>query len=177
MSHSSYRIYLAYNYLGRLQQINKITRDFYDVVPHLYIDADHTRWYRMTSTSPGRAYTALWKAAPAHVTDYVTITELGARMRLFSDQWYVDSSEIDLAQARNLQHLVLTWPKALSLSMAAIVLAYMAFTLLYAGWTGHPMPPVQPLARFAAFTMLGLIGAEHLLAKLQRWMRDSLGVW
>jgi hypothetical protein len=177
MTTVSYRIYLAPNCLGRLQQINRSTRDFYDVLPHFYLDADHTRWYRVSSTSRGRTFTALWKAAPADITDYITVTELGARMRLFCNQWYVDSQDIDLSKAVNPRRLVLSWPKALALAMALLVFIYLAGITLYSIWTGQLVPPFQPLARFSAAAMLLLLSAEQLLGRLERWMQESLGVW
>jgi hypothetical protein len=82
-----------------------------------------------------------------------------------------------MGRAANLDRIVLTWPKALALGMALIVLCYFLVMTMYSQWTGHAIPAIQPLARFTALVMLLLLSVEFLLGRLHRWMQDTLGVW
>jgi hypothetical protein len=173
MTKAALRIYLSPDPHGRLQQTPDRTRDFYDVDPRQFLDARQTRWYRVTQTSPGRAFTALWSAGSPEQTENVTLCELGALMRVFSNQWYVDSRDLCIEDAADLRQGALTRPRALALALALIVLVYVLFMNLLSQASGQNIPAIQPLARFAASAMILLLVAEQLLNQLRKWMRQS----
>lgn len=170
-----YRIYLASDHLGHLQQTPRRTRDFYDIDTSQFQISPKTRWYRIVQTSPGRVFTELWKAGGPGRTDNVTIAGLAAFMRLSGSQWYVDGRDLRMEDALNLHQSAFTRPKAIALLLALIVVLYLLTVSLFSRWSGQPIPAIQPLARFTGFAMLSLLVAELLLNALKRWNRQIQG--
>ena len=94
-------------------------------------------------------------------------------MRVFSNQWYVDSQDLCIEDAADLRQGALTRPRALALALALIVLGYVLFMNFFSQASGENIPAIQPLARFAALAMILLLVAEQLLYQLRKWMRQS----
>ncbi len=176
MTRPLYRIYLTPDRFGRFQQTPRRTRDFYDIDLNQFKAAPQTRWYRIVQSSPGRVFSTLWKAGDPETVNQATISELGAFMRVFSDLWYVDSRDVDLERAADLNQSPLTKPRILALSLAALTLIYLAAANLIALWGGQAPAIIQPLARFAGLAMLILLAAEQVLNGLKRW-RQSQENW
>ena len=86
MNNPAHRIYLVPDLRGHMQQTQRLTCDFYEIDPNQYLDGPQTHWYHVIRTSPGGAFSTLWEAGRPEVTINVTITGLGAFMRLISDQ-------------------------------------------------------------------------------------------
>jgi len=173
MTRSLYRIYLAPDPQGSLQQTPRKTRDFYDIDLKQFQISPKTRWYRIVQTSPGRVFTTLWKAGGQGKTDNVTIAALGSFMRLSSDLWYVDGRDVFIEAARDLQQSAMTRPRAIALLLALIVFLYLIVEGLFAHWNSQPLPAIQPLARFTALAMLLLLGLEQLINGLKRLRQHS----
>ncbi len=169
MTKPAYRVYLVPDKLGQMHQNPRRSRDFYDIDPSQYLDGPQTRWYRIIHTSPGRAFNTLWEAGPPEVSDNVTISKLGAFMKLISNQWYVDGRDIRIEEAAALHEGGFTKPRLLALLLSLIVFAYLIFTSLF----GVDAPAIQPLARFTGFFMLLLLVAEYLLNQLKKWLQGS----
>jgi hypothetical protein len=150
-----------------LEQTIEATKIYFDVAPDAYLDAEDRRWYRVTSASAGYAFNVLWKAAPAEVTDGVTVTELGAHMRLFSNRWYVDAGDVLLEDACFLGQLVITWPKILAFTIALLVFGYILLMSWYAGAAGAALPDFRPLARFSAAVMTLLLVVEYMVGRIR----------
>lgn len=177
MSRPLYRIYLAPDHLGHLQQTPRRTRDFYEVDPSQFQEGPQTRWFRVVQASPGRVFSALWKAGGPERENHVTIAELGAFMRMFSSRWYVDARDLRLEDAIDINQSALTRPRVLALLLAALVLGYFGVMSLLSHQSGQPAPEIQPLARFVALAMLFLLATELLLNGLKKWRRQSQGFW
>jgi hypothetical protein len=166
MPRATHRVYLAPNQYGRFEQSPQITKIYFEVAPGDYLDAEGTRWYRITCASVGYAWDLLWKAAPEDVTDGVTVTELGARMHLFSNRWYADAADVLLEEAYDLRQAVITGPKVFAFVLGLLVFGYVIFMHLYARATGAPLPDFRMVARFAAAAMTLTVVGEVLFEKL-----------
>lgn len=176
MTKPLYRIYLAPDRFGHLQQTPRKTRDFYDIDINQSRTLAKARWYRIVQSSPGHVFSALWKASDDPGAKPVRISELGAFMQVISDLWYVDGRDVDLEQALDLNRSAFTKPRVLALSLALVSIAYVGMMNLFSLWSDSPLPEAQPLARFAGLTMLILLAVEQVLNGIKKW-RQSQENW
>jgi hypothetical protein len=76
------------------------------------VDAEHplqdngTTWLPVTQAGRGRAWEVLFERVPHGSGDNIVIDDLGARMKLIQNRWYVDASHIDLNVAEKLPRVV-----------------------------------------------------------------------
>ncbi len=170
MKRPLYRIYLAPDRFGHLQQTSRHTREFYDIDMYQSRMLSQAHWYRIVQSSPGRVFETLWKAGRSSEPGKpVIISKLGAFMRLYSDLWYVDGRDVNIEQAIDLNRSALTKPRLLALSLAMLTLAFLAAMNHLSNWNVSPLPWEQPLARIVGLTMLLLLAAEQVLNRIQKW--------
>lgn len=151
---ATHRIYILEDRNGNVMQADRPTGSFYD------IDADHPReahgtvWMRIIRAK-GKAYKTLFGTAPG-VRDDVVITDLGARMRLMDNHWYVDVQNVD---PYKWMPLAVRREPLSALQWLAILVAAVTLVVIYFGKPGNNFVP----AAGVAVVIIGLcIAADNI---------------
>jgi hypothetical protein len=90
---ATHRIYIFEDRNGNVMQADRPTASFYEIDANHPLDAHGTVWMKIIKAK-GKAYKTLFGTALG-VRNDVVITDLGARMRLIDNYWYVDVQNID----------------------------------------------------------------------------------
>jgi hypothetical protein len=103
---ATHRIYLQAGHRGRLSQTDKPTGIFYDVDANHPLKENGTTWLPVTQAGRGRAWDVLFERVPHGSGDNIVIDDLGARMKLIKNRWYVDEKHVNIGQAEKLPQVV-----------------------------------------------------------------------
>src|SRR5512139_3155915 len=92
----THRVYLVQGSQG-LTQSKEPTDTFYDVDADHPIQFEGAVWLPVTQAGMGmsRTWKVLYERVPDGAQDGITIDELGARMQLIRNRWYVDEAAVD----------------------------------------------------------------------------------
>jgi hypothetical protein len=99
------------------------------------VDADSpledngTEWLPVTQAGRGRAWDILFVQVPEGAADGIVIDDLGARMKLIRNRWYVDSKHVNLDMAGRLPQVArftcLQWAAGLTIIIFGIIFILM----------------------------------------------------
>ncbi len=92
---STHRIYLRSEQSGKIEQADTITPMFFDIDASDTLERFGSSWLQITRASSGRAWQVLFERIPDDARDGIIIDDLGARMRLIENKWYVDAAQIN----------------------------------------------------------------------------------
>jgi hypothetical protein len=136
--------------------VTEPTNIFYDVDADTPLQENGTTWLSITQAGRCRAWEVLFERVPDGSGDGIVIDDLGARMKLIKNRWYVDSEHINLEQAEKLPQVVrltcLQW-----FTVGAVVIG-LIWTL--ATDTGKPIIAISALVLAVLFMV-----ADYLIQR------------
>lgn len=152
-----------------LRQTGETTETYYEVNCAERLEALGRGWYRVTGTSRGRAFSALYFAVREWPREEETTQELGARMRRVAGAWYVEAAEVDLKLALDLRkgNGPLSGFQAAALVMAGAVLGLELLVLEFGLKVGSQVPDMQRLSVGSAVMMVSLVALDVVRRKVR----------
>lgn len=154
MTQATHRIYIFEDRQGQVMQADRPTNIFYDIDANHPIEAHGTAWMEIIRAK-GKAYRTLFGTAPG-VRENVVITDLGARMRLMDNHWYVDVQNVD---PYKWMPLAVRREPMSALQWLAIFVAAVTLIVIYIGKPGSNFVP----AASVAVVIIGLcIAADNI---------------
>jgi hypothetical protein len=151
---ATHRIYIFEDRNGNVMQADRPTNMFYE------IDADHpierhgTAWMKIIRAK-GKAFKTLYGTAPG-VRNDVVITDLGARMGLMDNRWYVDVMNVDPYKWMPLK---VSEPMSVLQRLAMIVAAV---TILVVTFFGSPTRNFTPALILSAIIVILCVVADNI---------------
>jgi hypothetical protein len=144
---------------NRLRQTSEPTETYYEINATERLEALGRRWFRVTGTSRGRAFTALWLAVMEDSQADATTDELGARMRRVSRGWYVEATDVDLKLAEDLRraNAPMSGLQAAALLVATGMMGLELLVLNFGLRFGSHTPDVRSLSVGAAVMMVSML--------------------
>ena len=91
---ATHRIYLKTNLVRRAEQVEAVTAQFIEINVQSYVQAEESRWYRVTGAGGQSTYRTFFETNDPGVHKL-----LGIRMLLRGKYWYANAQDVDLSLA------------------------------------------------------------------------------